>query len=218
MTRKHSLVVRMGAATLLLAGSTCFAQEPGSRPIIELPSPALLPAPVPVSATPQTGEKTLQCREALAKARAAFLKNDYEVAADQTTQGVGLCPNDLALQEFRALVLFAGGHYSDASAALHISLKGKPRWKWAEVARWYSSVDTYTTQLRALEAFARQHPDDSPARFLLAYHYLLIGFPDAARRELEMVVRLDGNDSVAAEMVRNLNQQTTKSVTSTALP
>ena len=44
----------------------------------------------------------------------------------------------------------------------------------------YPDVDTYTNQLRALEAYVRTNPSSSSGQFLLAYHYLVQGNNDAA--------------------------------------
>jgi hypothetical protein len=66
----------------------------------------------------------------------------------------------------------------------------------------YSSVPVYTAQLRTLEAFTKANPQDAASQFLLAYHYMTCGHPDAAARRLQQVVTLMPNDRVAADLLR----------------
>ncbi len=63
----------------------------------------------------------------------------------------------------------------------------------------YGDIKLYTPQLRALEAYAQQNPDDSGSRFLLAYHYMIGGHKDAVLKQLTHVVRLTPSDRVASD-------------------
>jgi len=196
----------------------CAGQDVSPTPASLPPAPAIVPRgpvvvpPTPFVVPPTPGKivtpspENSACREGFERARAAFRESDAPSAADLVTRALTACPQDANLLEFRGLVLFAQGSYREASASVHLALKSRPRWRWDVVAGLYPTVEAYTTHLRALEAFARKHPDHSDARFLQAYHYLLIGYPDAARHELEMVVRLDGDDQLAAEMLRELSR------------
>jgi hypothetical protein len=69
----------------------------------------------------------------------------------------------------------------------------------------YPNVDTYTTQLRALEAFVRDHADQPGPRFVLAYHYLVTNYTDAAKRQLQKVVEIQPKDRVAAQLLKGLD-------------
>src|SRR5207248_1639954 len=64
------------------------------------------------------------------------------------------------------------------------------------------SVAVYTEQLRALEAFVKAKPQDPAARFLLAYHYLSGGHPEAAARSFQQVTKLMPKDRVAADLLK----------------
>ena len=66
----------------------------------------------------------------------------------------------------------------------------------------YTSTAIYTQQLRALEDFARQNPDDAASRFVLAYHYMSGGYQEDAARKLNEVVQLMPKDHVAAELLK----------------
>jgi predicted TPR repeat methyltransferase len=82
----------------------------------------------------------------------------------------------------------------------------------------YPDVDTYTRQLRALEEYVRQHPDDAAAHFVLAYHYLVMGYKDAAVRQLREVVRLKPDDRLSAALLRALTTGDTASPSGAPAP
>jgi uncharacterized protein (TIGR03066 family) len=74
----------------------------------------------------------------------------------------------------------------------------------------YPDVDTYTKQLRALEAFAKSDPKAASARFVLAYHYLILGHDDAAAKVLQQVEQLVPGDSVTAQLLQMMGKATAK--------
>ncbi len=66
-------------------------------------------------------------------------------------------PNDAALHEFRALVLFALQRYDDAAAALYAVLTAGPGWDWATLSRAVSQCfGVYTAATGARELL---HPE-----------------------------------------------------------
>ncbi len=135
-------------------------------------------------------------------ARQAFYDQDYRRAMSEIDQALGLMPGDPAFHEFRALILFAIGEYRAAAAAVHSLLAVGPGWDWTTMIGLYANEDIYTKQLRALENFRRDHPNDAAARFLLAYHYLTMGHTQAAAVELKAVVQLQPQDRVAAQLLQ----------------
>jgi tetratricopeptide (TPR) repeat protein len=142
---------------------------------------------------------------ALDSAIAAFRLNDYDTALDLVHQAIARSPEDAVLHEFRALVLFAKGDYRQAAATVHSVLAIGPGWDWQTLSGLYADVAVYTAQLRTLEEFAREHPGDAGARFLLAYHYMSGGYPDVAAGQLRRVVQIVPEDRVAADVLRMLN-------------
>ena len=140
--------------------------------------------------------------EVLTNAVAAFQRNDYDRSLDITNNGIARYSDDAVLHEFRALVLFAKRDYQQAAATIHSVLAVGPGWDWTTLSSLYSNVAIYTKQLRALEAFTAANPQDAASRFLLAYHYMSCGHPDAAARHLQQVVALMPNDRVAADMLK----------------
>ena len=127
-------------------------------------------------------------------------------------------PSDAVLHEFRALTLFAQEHYSDAASALYAVLAAGPGWNWATMSSLYPDAGVYTQQLRTLEDHIRQNPNDAPARFVLAYHYLVLGSKDEAIKQLQEVVRLQPKDKLSAEILKALTTQSPPNGGSAALP
>lgn len=137
-------------------------------------------------------------------ARQAFLVNDYNGALQFTERAIAASPKDTIAHEFRALVLFAQGRYQEAAATIYAVLAVAPGWNWDTLGSFYRDVQTYTAQLRALEAYTAANPKDAAAQFLLAYHYLVTDHRDAAARVLRTVVALQPNDHLAAYILQML--------------
>jgi tetratricopeptide (TPR) repeat protein len=118
-----------------------------------------------------------------------------------------LLPNDPTLHEFRSLVLFAQQQYQESAATIYAVLAVAPGWDWDTLRALYADPQTYTAQLRALEAYVRANPKNAPARFLLAYHYLEINARDAAANSLRTVLALQPSDQLAAHILQMLDQR-----------
>jgi len=136
------------------------------------------------------------------KARAAFKGGDYATALQAIDEAIKGLPGDATLHEFRALVLFAQGKYKDAAAGIYAVLSVGPGMNWDTMSGLYPSVDVYQKQLRALEAYQREHPEASYAHFLLAYHYLVMGYTDEAVKQLEVFSKLVPSDKLAPDLVK----------------
>ena len=91
-----------------------------------------------------------------------------------------------------------GKLYDEAAAVAYAVLTAGPGWNWSTLVGLYPDVDTYTKQLRALEAYANSNPASAPAEFLLAYHYLAQGNNDAAGVRFQKVVELVPTDQLSA--------------------
>jgi tetratricopeptide (TPR) repeat protein len=135
------------------------------------------------------------------RARDAFYKGDYPAALSAVNAALSRSPSDTPLQEFRALILFAMGKYKDAAATLYAVLSVGPGWDWTTMSSLYPSVDVYTKQLRALEDYVRQYENAPELHFLLGYHYMTEGYPSAAARQFEAVVKQSPNDQVSRQLL-----------------
>jgi tetratricopeptide (TPR) repeat protein len=175
-----------------------------SQPILAAtpPSTQLADAAAPNAADQPTAAD--QASQLFDAARDAFKQGNYQAALSQVDQAIGILPNDPVLHEFRGLVLFATNQYKAAAEADYAVLSAGPGWDWTTLSGLYPSVDVYTQQLRALEAYCKQNPNAVEPRFLLAYQYLTCGSTDAAETELKAVVRLNPKDQLSAQLLAGL--------------
>ncbi len=97
---------------------------------------------------------------------------------------------------------FAQSEYKDASATPHEVLADGPGWDWGTVSSFYTSVDAYTKQLRALERYVTANRSDSAVRFVLAYQYLVIDSRDVAVNQFQEVVKLQPEDKLSTDIVQ----------------
>ena len=177
------------------------------------PIPVSYNASMPVDSVANTSTNSMD------SAVAAFRQNNYDAALDIVNKGIQATPDDAVLHEFRGLVLFARGDYQLAAATVHSVLAVGPGWDWTTMSGLYADVNLYSNQLRALEGVVKQSPQDAAAHFLLAYHYMADGYPDAATRQLEQVVTLMPNDAVAANLLKmTAAQQASSNPDSVAQP
>lgn len=159
---------------------------------------------------------TQAAMEFFEKARESFKDNNYQDALRAVDQAIEELPKDAALHEFRGLALFAQGKYNKAAAVINSVLASGPGWNWETMIGLYKNPEQYTGQLRNLEDFTRQHKKDAAAKFLLAYHYLVMGFTDKAATQLKEVVELQPKDVLAKrilEMITSAKKTPTEPVT-----
>lgn len=145
-------------------------------------------------------------------ARAAFFNGDYPQAMEYVDKALGKMPNDPALHEFRALVLFAQKQFKESAGTIYAVLAVGPGWDWTTLVGLYPNVSVYTEQLRALEAFSKANPGSADGRFLLAYHYMTMGHNDAARKQLEAMLKILPGDSVATQLMQTLSPKDAEKV------
>jgi hypothetical protein len=141
------------------------------------------------------------------KARAAFKGGDYATALQLIDDAIKGLPGDTTLHEFRALVLFAQKKYKDAAAGVYAVLSAGPGMTWATMSGLYPSLEPYEKQLRALEAYQRDHPHAPDGHFLLAYHYLVLEYTDQAVKQLELFSKLVPDDKLAPELIKAFTQK-----------
>jgi tetratricopeptide (TPR) repeat protein len=162
------------------------------------PAPTTSAAPTASAPPPGVSQEGMSLFD---QSRAAFANGDYKQALDLCNQTLKTMPNDAVVHEFRSLVLFALQNYRESAAAAYAVLSAGPGWDWTTLSSLYGNVADYTTQLRRLESFVKENPQSSDARFLLAYHYLTAGYPDAARTELREVDKLTPGDRLVKQLL-----------------
>jgi len=144
------------------------------------------------------------------QARATFYAGDYAGALQQTDAVLKQIPTDAVVNEFRALCLFALKRYKESAATLNAVLAVGPGWDWTTLSGMYPTVEVYTAQLRALEAYREANPNNADGAFVLGYHYLTGGHNDAAKMQFDQAAQLQPKDSVAAYLAQSLTPPSDK--------
>jgi tetratricopeptide (TPR) repeat protein len=157
--------------------------------------------PISTTAAPPDSAVEESAIAAFEHARDAFKAGDYDQALKLNREALSQTPDDVALHEFLALILFARGEYERAAAPLYAVLSVGPGWNWTTLSGFYPDVETYTNQLRKLEAFVKKNSRSSQGRFVLAYHYLCEGHDDDALEQLKWVVKLQPSDTLSAQII-----------------
>jgi hypothetical protein len=139
--------------------------------------------------------------DALAAAEAAFEQGDLDTALKATSVAAQQMPHNQDVHQFHSLVLFAARDYCKSAAVAHAVLEDGPGWTWDTLQTFYPSADIYTQQLRGLEQFVNAHTSDANARFLLAYHYMMLNHRNSAARQIAQVAELEPKDKLAANIV-----------------
>jgi tetratricopeptide (TPR) repeat protein len=145
-----------------------------------------------------------EASQLLDAARDAFLHGNYPAALKRVDRAIARNPADPLPHEFRALVCFALKRYKEAAAGAYAVLSAGPGWDWTTLSGFYTDVNIYTQQLRALEEYVKAHPREPDVRFLLAYHYLTCGYSDAAAQQLKAAVALNPRDQLSAQLLASL--------------
>ena len=96
--------------------------------------------------------------------------------------------------------------YEDAAAAAHIALHHDSNWNWKTLSKHYATTKDYTTQLRNLET-SITNSSTAEKRFLIAYHYLMLGQPKAARAQFQRVAKAKPDDKLVAKLLQNLEKE-----------
>jgi Tfp pilus assembly protein PilF len=182
------------------------------------PDPTPTAAPTTAAAPPPVDPKNQVAYDQFDQARAAFREGNYVTAQTLIDQVLTTKPGDAPAHEFRALTLFAQGKYKEAAATLNALLAVAPGWDWTTMISLYGDSKAYEAQLRNLELYRDQSPRAAEARFLLAYHYLVCGHTDNARKELERLVEIEPNDVVASRLLAGLKAQTAAQTAEAASP
>ena len=177
----------------------------GNQPPVQTgPPPFDYSQPISTTAAAPAAPMAAKATEDFDQARDAFKQGNYALAVQLGEQALGQMPNDPNIHQFLALGLFAQGQYDQAAAPLYAVLTIGPGWNWTTLIGSYAEADTYTQQLRALEAYIRANPQSAPAHFVAGYHYLTQGHNDAAAKQFEDASRLQPSDKLSAQLAAQL--------------
>ena len=93
--------------------------------------------------------------------------------------------------------LFALGKYQRAAEAVRKGLELDPTWPGVRMDRrnFYRDPSQFEAQLKKLEQYVAQHPEDGDARFLLAYNLYFSGQKGRAREEFGTLIKTNPLDA-----------------------
>jgi hypothetical protein len=158
----------------------------------------------------ETARITQKSESLIAESQAAFKQGNYLVALESANKAIAEAPGDGALHEYRALILFALGKFSEAASVLNPVLAGGPGWDWSTMIALYNTQEIYLSQLDALKNYSKGKPNAADARFLLGYHHMVCGHLEEAAEEFEAAAKLQPADSVSAQL-RDLTKASSQS-------
>ncbi len=176
--------------------STVIAAQPAQTVVYDYSQP------INVTSTPPDAAVADSTEQVFSAARDSFKAGDYQRALDLADQVLKQTPNEAVVHEFRALCLFALKRYDEAAAVNYAVLTAGPGWNWSTLVGLYPNVDTYTNQLRALEAYVNSTPNSASGQFLLAYFYMVQGNNDAAGAQFAKVAQLQPQDQLSASFAK----------------
>jgi tetratricopeptide (TPR) repeat protein len=142
------------------------------------------------------------------EAQAAFREGNYREALRMGGHAAIESPRDPSNHELMSLSLFALKDYRGAAMEAHAALSLGPPIDWPTLFSYYGNVETYTQQLRALEAFVRENPKKAEGHFLLGYQYTMTGVDkDAAKKEVSEAIAITPNDKIAESLSKQLGTE-----------
>jgi hypothetical protein len=143
------------------------------------------------------------------QAEGAFRAGKYHDALRLANHAAVESPRNPKAAELMSLALFADGDYRGAAAQAHAALTLGPVTTWSTLRGYYGDdVESYTTQLRALEKYSGEKPDAPEGHFLLAYQYLMTGYTKQAVKQFAEVVKLAPADKLSAELLKHYGGET----------
>jgi uncharacterized protein (TIGR03066 family) len=151
--------------------------------------------------------------EAMTLTDEAFREGNYSLALIQADKAAKAMPKNADVHQFRSLILLAQGRYRESAAAAHASLITGRGWNWETLRSFYPSKEAYTAHLRALETYRNADKKNVDGRFLLGYHYMMLGHSDAAAGELLVVAELQPDDKLTVELLASISKKTGKKYT-----
>ena len=134
---------------------------------------------------------------------AAYRQGDYQLALQRAEKADQLVPGDPEIQQLHALALFALGRYPEAGLTVRDVLTDGVIWTWPALRRLHPDDEAYLNLYRRLQTAATS-PVSADTLILLAYHDLVLGRLDAARKSLQKVVELQPDNSFARTVIANL--------------
>lgn len=131
-----------------------------------------------------------------------YWTGNYPAALRRLNRFLARDPGNRDLVQLRSLTNFSLPDYPAAYHDALTAVNGGDVWDWTTLRSLYRSTGEYTDQYRALEDYVTAHPKAAEPRFLLGYHYLMLGHQEAARREFGHVAAIDPSNESARRLAK----------------
>lgn len=140
----------------------------------------------------------------LAKAGAYLRRGNLIRAEGELKNLLRRNPSDARLSTVYAYVLFLREKYATAAYVLRraLVLEADVVAAGASTLGEFYDAERSANALTRLDRYVGEHPEDTSARFLRAYVAFLSGKTDAARDDLAVILKADGNDAEAAALLK----------------
>jgi tetratricopeptide (TPR) repeat protein len=160
--------------------------------------------PTAAAPTSETAAEGDWGNQFLISARDAFRRGSYSDAARLASHAAVELQQSAKPHEVLALALFALKDYRGANMEAHAALALAPAADWPTLYGYYQDLPAYEKQLNELVAFIKAHPDAADARFVLAYHDLMLGDKNAAKTQFEKVLAKVPQDQLAVKLLKDV--------------
>jgi hypothetical protein len=142
----------------------------------------------------------LRASREFAIASRTFSTRNYDAALRRLNRYLDRDGGDHELLQLRSLTHFMLADYKASYRdALAVTASGDV-WDWPTLSSLFPSVDEYSAQFHALGKHVSANPNSAQATFLLAYHNLMLGHSEVARREFARVAELDSSNETARRL------------------
>lgn len=119
-------------------------------------------------------------------AESSFRSHHYDDAIGWAKRAARETPRDGRLFLLLSQAHLAVGEYRDAAGAARLGMSLLPAEDWGYVVEnfrhYYHDAD-YVAQVGRLRRFLDENPDHADGHFLLGYHWVFLGYSEAAKRE-----------------------------------
>jgi Tetratricopeptide repeat len=189
-----------------LPGSSASIASNGTA--IDVPAPRITPRSPEPTYAPSTLDPAAEpgAQDFARQGEFAFKDGDYKKASRAWRHALLDDPQNGTLIMMMAQAMFQSGEYNEAAGAVQAGLQMMPRDKWDVVVgnykELYGNTQDYVDQLKALERTIKDKPKEPGLRLLVGYHYLFLGYPSEALRELRVGEELAKTDQAMKELIK----------------
>ena len=152
----------------------------------------------------------LRASREFAIASRTFSTRNYDAALRRLNRYLDRNRGDRELLQLRSLTNFMLADYSAAYRDALAATSTGDVWDWPTLSSLFPSVDEYSAQFHALGKHVSANPNSAQATFLLAYHNLMLGHTEVARREFARVAELDSSNETARRLAAGQRASSTR--------